>query len=82
MRHFERNEITPLEALNLYTSQGLFTGNEKNSLHKKLNRTLTLHVIIDQKIQEDLVPLIYHIIEKQFPKLAVNNKTREAQGLI
>lgn len=55
---------TPLELLNLYLSDGKSKGDASNALYQKFNHELTWDALLNEGYQEDLAPLLYHIITK------------------
>lgn len=63
----QSNEITPLELLNLYFSDGKSTSNKQSKLCQRFNRLLTWDSILNKDYQLDLCPLLYYILTKWIP---------------
>lgn len=56
--------LSPLELLNLYYSDGQSLGNRENKLWRKMNSLLLWDNILNKGYQSDLCPLLYYIITK------------------
>jgi hypothetical protein len=67
MRYADMNQITPLELLNLYYSDGKSLGNRENKSWRRMNELLTWDNILNKDYQSDLCPLLYYILTKWFP---------------
>jgi hypothetical protein len=53
----DMNQLTPLELLNLYLTDGKSTGPKESKLYQKFNRELTWDAILNEGYQADLCPL-------------------------
>jgi hypothetical protein len=51
------NQLTPLELLNLYLSDGKSIGPVENKLYQKFNKELSWDAILNESYQADLCPL-------------------------
>jgi hypothetical protein len=68
------NIATPLEILNLYYSAGDTSGSKRDKLWHQMNMLLSWENILDNNYQQELRPLLFHILTKIL-------RNRNGQGL-